>query len=275
MRSLRKTVSFVALLFIVEMIVTGGCSPVPSPPPTLDIAATIEAAVAATLASQSTPDIPATIEAAVAVALASQPTPDVAATVEAAVATEMAATQTAQVEQAATPTPVPPAATPEPTDTSVPPPPTPTVTPTNTPMPTLCVIGESRICCTDNGGGETEIISVEPPRTVDQIRIDLEERATGYGFSLWEVRAYGPDTGNTNLVIGGDANASTEQDSPGCIGCFAYNAIDGDMNTRWSSDWKDEQSLEIDLPDPQVVNRIVLRWEQAYARKYCVTVIEP
>jgi hypothetical protein len=109
MRSLRKTVPFVTLLFLVGIVAVSGCSPVKTPVPT--------------------PDIVATVEAAVAVALASQPTPDVAATVEAAVATKMAATQIAQAEPAATPTPVPPTATPKPADT-------PTVGPTDTPIPT-------------------------------------------------------------------------------------------------------------------------------------------
>jgi hypothetical protein len=176
-----------------------------------------------------------------------------------------------------TDTPVPPTDTPvPPTDTLVPPIDTP-VPPTDTPVPPTAMPTPTPFYCTDSGGGGTETIQVEPPRTVARIRIDMEEKATGYGDSLWEVEAYGPDTGN--LVIGEEdedrARASSEQDSTGCEGCFAYRAIDGDMNTRWGSDWYDPQWLEITLPDPQVVNRIVLRWETAYAERYCVTVIEP
>jgi len=86
MRSLRGTVPFVVLLFIVVVAAANGCSPVKKPVPTPDIAATVEAAVAAALASKPTPDIAATAEAVAATAMASQPTPDVAATAEAAVA---------------------------------------------------------------------------------------------------------------------------------------------------------------------------------------------
>lgn len=147
---------------------------------------------------------------------------------------------------------------------------------TPTPMPTLCVIGESGDFCTDNGSGGTEIIPVEPPRIVAQIRIDLKKRATGYGFSLREVEAYGPGAEDTNLAKDGGVKASSTQDDEACPGCFAaYKAVDGDINSRWSSDFLDRQSFEITLPGLQVVNRIVLIWETAYAREYCVTVIEP
>jgi hypothetical protein len=93
---------------LLAMITVSGCSPV-----------TVETPV-------PTPDIAATVEAAVAAALVSQLTPDLAATVKAAVATEVAATQVAQ-EPTATPTPVPPTAMPEATDT-------PAVGPTDTPI---------------------------------------------------------------------------------------------------------------------------------------------
>jgi hypothetical protein len=174
------------------------------------------------------------------------------------------------------PTPTPtvspsPTMTPTPTDT-----PTPTVTPTS--IATLVIsgtIGESWVYCTSNGGGGTETRAVDPPRPVTQFRIDMKRRATSYGDSLCEVEAYGPDTGNRNLVIGGKADASSAQDDENCAGCFADKAIDGDMTTRWSSDWYDPQWLEITLPDPQMINLIVLKWETAYASEYCVTVTEP
>ena len=155
--------------------------------------------------------------------------------------------------------------------------PTPTDTPTNTPTPTPTprVIGESGVCCTDSGSGGTEVFAVEPARTVAWIHIDMQERATDYGYSLREIEAYGPDTGSTNLVARATATASSEQDGPGGEECFAYKAIDGDMGTRWSSDWYDPQWLTIALPRAQVINHIELKWEAAYARDYCVTVMPP
>ena len=51
------------------------------------------------------------------------------------------------------------------------------------------------------------------------------------------------------------------------------NAADGDKTSRWASEkGRDPQWLEITLPQPARVDRIELRWEQAYATEYCVIV---
>jgi hypothetical protein len=127
--------------------------------------------------------------------------------------------------------------------------------------------------CTDSGRGGTETITIEPSSTIKGIHIDLAERALqDYGFSLWEVELYGPGTGN--LAIDATAKASSWQDSPGCYDCSPDKAIDGEINTRWGSDWSEPQWLSITFASPLVINRIVLKWEAAYAKKYCVTAIE-
>lgn len=64
MRSLRKTVPFIALLFLVGIVAASGCSPVKTPVPTPDVAATVEAAVATAMATQATQaDTPTTTPA--------------------------------------------------------------------------------------------------------------------------------------------------------------------------------------------------------------------
>ncbi|HVJ19633.1 MAG TPA: discoidin domain-containing protein, partial [Polyangiaceae bacterium] len=50
----------------------------------------------------------------------------------------------------------------------------------------------------------------------------------------------------------------------------ASKAIDGDLATRWSSAFSDPQWLSVDLGAVRVVNRVVLRWEAAYSRKYTI-----
>jgi hypothetical protein len=168
-----------------------------------------------------------------------------------------------------------PTSTPTPTAT---PTYTPTPTATPTPPPTPCstiAIEESGVYCTGNGSGGTEILAVKPPRPVARVRVDMAQRATEYGDSLWEVKVYGPGSGDTNLALQGKARASSAQNDDNCRECFADKAIDGDMNTRWSSNWEDPQWLDVYLPAPQVANCIVLTWEAAYASHYCVTVAEP
>ncbi len=173
-----------------------------------------------------------------------------------------------------TPTPIPtesPSATLTPTEV---PSPTSTPAPTLTPTPPPVAIVGSVLYCTSNGGGGSETIAVEPPRAISRICVDMKKRATEFGNSLWEVVAYGPDTGDTNLVKDGQAEASSAQNDENCKECFASKAIDGHLNTRWGSNWKDSQWLEISLPELQVVDTIVLTWEVAHAREYCVSVTE-
>src|SRR5882757_1314179 len=48
----------------------------------------------------------------------------------------------------------------------------------------------------------------------------------------------------------------------------AAAAVDGDNGTRWASSFADNQWLRIDLGTAQTINRVLLRWEAAYARGF-------
>ena len=98
------------------------------------------------------------------------------------------------------------------------------------------------------------------PTTTTQIRIDMTQRALKeFGYSLYEVEAYGPDDPTKNLLKDGNvAVSSTEEDR-----YVASNATDGDKTSRWASEkGQDPQWLEITLPQPARVDRIVLKWEK-------------
>jgi hypothetical protein len=58
--------------------------------------------------------------------------------------------------------------------------------------------------------------------------------------------------------------SSTQQGYP------AINAVDGDPNTRWSSDFSDPQWIVIDLGTSCLVEKIELLWEVAYAQSYAI-----
>lgn len=45
-------------------------------------------------------------------------------------------------------------------------------------------------------------------------------------------------------------------------------AVDGDMTTRWSSNYQDNQWISIDLGGSYLVNQVVLNWETAYGSSY-------
>lgn len=51
-------------------------------------------------------------------------------------------------------------------------------------------------------------------------------------------------------------------------------AFDGRLDTRWSSQYRDPQSIYVDLGSPQQFDSVVLRWETAFARRYGIYVWE-
>ncbi len=81
-------------------------------------------------------------------------------------------------------------------------------------------------------------------------------------------------TCTSNLAIGATSYASSEQDTKECIKCLAINAIDGDISSRWSSEFYEPQWIRVDFSTPQVIQSIVLKWQDAYAEAYCITEIK-
>jgi hypothetical protein len=51
---------------------------------------------------------------------------------------------------------------------------------------------------------------------------------------------------------------------------LCWNAADGDSTTRWSSQFSDPQWIYVDLGVPTRIERVILRWENAYAQTYRV-----
>ena len=45
-------------------------------------------------------------------------------------------------------------------------------------------------------------------------------------------------------------------------------AVDGDLQTRWGSEWSDPQWLMLDLGEKKTVDKVILHWEDAYAEEY-------
>jgi hypothetical protein len=52
----------------------------------------------------------------------------------------------------------------------------------------------------------------------------------------------------------------------------AANAVDGRLNTRWSSEYSDPQTITLDLGEVRPIARIVLMWETAYGKAYTLQV---
>ena len=66
-----------------------------------------------------------------------------------------------------------------------------------------------------------------------------------------------------------NVTASSQQDS-----YAAFMAIDGKMDTRWSSEFSDDQWLQIDFKTPVKMVGLTLHWEAAYGRDYEIRLLE-
>ncbi|MCC8250014.1 discoidin domain-containing protein [Saccharothrix luteola] len=115
-----------------------------------------------------------------------------------------------------------------------------------------------------NAAGGTQSIPVTG--TGRHVRLFGTARATGYGYSLWEFQVYGTTGGSaagTPISEYKQVAASTWEG-----GNAPAAALDGRPNTRWSSQFADNQWLRVDFGGVATVNQVVLNWEGAYAKGY-------
>lgn len=101
------------------------------------------------------------------------------------------------------------------------------------------------------------------------IRLTGTQRATVWGYSLFEFDVYGADDIPTvptqPVLLSLDKPVTTSSVEGGYLGT---NAVDGDLATRWGSEFADPQSIEIDLESAHNIREIVLVWEAAFGSAY-------
>jgi len=69
---------------------------------------------------------------------------------------------------------------------------------------------------------------------------------------------------NTNLASGKNATASSSENPS----VDATKVVDNDASTRWSSDFNDNEWIQIDLGGNYTINKVTLDWEASYASAY-------
>ncbi|NTW42529.1 MAG: hypothetical protein HGA44_22090, partial [Cellulomonadaceae bacterium] len=116
------------------------------------------------------------------------------------------------------------------------------------------------------GTGGTQTLAVSGSGRY--VRMLGTARATGYGYSLWEMQVDGdwlPSTstcGTTDIALARPASASSSENG----GLLPSAAVDGNGATRWASAWGEPQWLQVDLGARRSVCRVIMHWETAYAR---------
>ncbi|MGW1466827.1 discoidin domain-containing protein [Streptomyces sp. NPDC002308] len=115
------------------------------------------------------------------------------------------------------------------------------------------------------------------------VRMYGTQRATQYGFSLWEFQVYGTaGTGNPGgdagrlLSYGRPGAASSSQADSNCWECTPARAFDRDPASRWATSpttgWTDPGWISVDLGATAQIGKVVLQWDPAYAKSFQIQV---
>ena len=122
---------------------------------------------------------------------------------------------------------------------------------------------------TDLGGGRLRVTAPDRPG-VWKMYVKVTDGHGNVGVETRSVRVVPPTPNGTNLALGKPATASSYQSSHGDCPCTAANAVDGNQNTRWASDWSDPQCIQVDLGSRTAFRHVQLLWEASYAKAYTV-----
>ncbi|GAA2335676.1 discoidin domain-containing protein [Dactylosporangium salmoneum] len=113
---------------------------------------------------------------------------------------------------------------------------------------------------TTTGDGGVDDIALSG--TGRYVRIYGTQRATQWGYSLWDLNVYAAP----NLARNRPVTVSSTDD-PGRPGSAA---VDANPSSRWSSAYADPQWIAVDLGGTKTLNRVRLNWEVAYGKAYQV-----
>lgn len=122
---------------------------------------------------------------------------------------------------------------------------------------------------TDLGGGRLKVTAPDRPG-VWKLYVKATDGRGNVGVETLSARVVPPAVDGTNVALGRPATASSFQPSYGDCPCTAANAVDGNPDTRWASDWSDPQWLQVDLGTRTTFRHVQLYWEASYAKAYTV-----
>ncbi len=121
----------------------------------------------------------------------------------------------------------------------------------------------SRIAQNDDGGGDHNswLVAVLPSSGVYRVKARSYNHASQGNY---QVRLRMVDANNfaSNKRVWA---SSVENGS-----YMPSKAVDGNLDTRWSSQFSDQQWIYVDLGANRSVDMVTLRWERAYAKRYGV-----
>ncbi len=114
---------------------------------------------------------------------------------------------------------------------------------------------------------EGSMMSINPYDGVEGTAIALISATDPEGASEWASFSINLRKDLGNLAMFKSINASSEENGSEGIK-LAELANDGDLETRWSSVYEDNEWIEVDLGAIQDFNQVKLYWEAAFAESY-------
>ena len=132
-----------------------------------------------------------------------------------------------------------------------------------------------------NGG---ENIVEFTPTNARYVKMQGITRGTGYGYSLYSMEVFSANSGSqqpeqpteppTSPVSGTNVaqGKKTEQSGAEADAMGADKAVDGNQDTRWSSDFNDNAWMYVDLGEQIDIGKVVITWENAYGKAYDIQV---
>ena len=120
---------------------------------------------------------------------------------------------------------------------------------------------------TISSGQGTDSITVDWGSTSGDVIVELDI-GCGLETGALEVQIFDPET--FNWALGQPVVASSVER----FGFEAANAVDGDEETRWSSEFSDPQWIYVDLGSSILINKVILTWHAFAAEDYEIQVSE-
>jgi hypothetical protein len=95
-------------------------------------------------------------------------------------------------------------------------------------------------------------------------------------YQDWEVEAdlglWRPIDSTRNLALHKTATASSTSGSNAPINVTDYSTWENYTNTKWTSESSDPQWIMVDLGSEMSINRVILKWDSAYAKAFKIQV---
>ncbi len=119
-------------------------------------------------------------------------------------------------------------------------------------------LAEAFISC-DN---DLKVIVFPDKQGFNRIVIQAADSLGKYAVSPFRISVYDPDS--ENLLLNRIPSASSSHSSAPVV----HHAVDGNLSTRWSSDYADNQWLAVEMEEIKTIQRVMIRWETAYGKDY-------